>query len=82
MTAPQLQHSPTLPSGVRLPDMMRVGLIAELDKPSPETVLQQAEQVRKCRLAQPTSSPQALMLLEPCNSSVLHARFCFWRSAL
>ena len=43
--APKLQFSLTLPSGVRVPDMMRVGLIAELDQPSPQEVLERAEQV-------------------------------------
>ena len=72
VSAPKLQFSPTLPGGVRVPDMMRVGLIAELDQPSPHAVLERAEQVgagvvQACVLACPmaASSPEHAALVSP-----------------
>ena len=72
VSAPKLQFSPTLPGGVRVPDMMRVGLIAELDQPSPQAVLERAEQVGACLvpacvLACPVAagSPEHAQLVSP-----------------
>ena len=72
VSAPKLQFSPTLPGGVRVPDMMRVGLIAELDQPSPQAVLERAEQVGvgsvpACLMACPmaASSPEHAELVTP-----------------